>query len=106
MLKCFANTFYVLPKFKTYYTQLIVYHYMFVPAKLLDVYTCKCKKKRRNERPSAFLIPDVMRHWKSRSSVKQNLEYLIVVPVCCQDQRGDLGGEGSSVAVNPLPGLQ
>lgn len=49
--------------------------------------------------------PDIMRHRNHGATVKQDLEDFIVVLVGCQDERGDLWGEGRDVAVCLLPRL-
>ena len=48
----------------------------------------------------------MMRSRHNSTSVKQNLDDLIVVSVSSEDQGGDVWGEGGRVTVHGLPALK
>jgi hypothetical protein len=49
---------------------------------------------------------DVVRHRKLRSTVQQDLYYLVVVPVCSQDERGNVRSESRGVWRDCFPALE
>ena len=50
-------------------------------------------------------LPFLMRPGQLRAPVQQDLEYLVVVLVGGEDERGDVGGEGGRVGGERLPAL-